>query len=373
MLRKKIPLTRPYVGNEELETIREVFQSGFLTKGETLKEFERKIEDYLNVRYAVSTSSCTTALHLALASLGIGKGDEVIVADFTFPSTANVVVYQGAKPVLCDIDQKTFNIIPEEIPKLITPKTKALMPVHLFGHSVDMDPIIEIAEENDLHVVWDTACGVGTLYKGKDVGAIGEVSCYSFHPRKILTAGEGGMLVTNDEEIAEKALALRNHGLVMQGGRGVFKYVGYNYRLTDICAAIGIVQLEKVTDLIADRRRVARLYDEMLSELEEISKPFVADYCTHTYQCYVSTVVEPRLSRDEIISKLRKEGIEAQIGTYCLHAQPCYEGIIEFSRENLLNAERAYETSLALPIYYGMTREDVDQVTYSLKKVIGSH
>lgn len=370
---KTIPLARPYVGNEELEKIQEVFKSGILTRGEVVKEFERKFKEHVKVRYAISTSSCTTAMHLALASLGIGNGDEVIVPDFTFPATANAVIYQRARPVLCDIDKKTFNLLPEKIPELITRKTKAIMPVHLFGHSVDMDPIIEIAEKNDLHTVWNAACALGTLYKGRDVGTIGEISCYSFHPRKILTTGEGGMLVTNHEELAEKALSLRNHGQMTHQGKTVFKYVGYNYRLTEMCAAIGIVQLERLPAFIADRQRVARIYDEMLSKLDAISKPFVADYSNHTYQSYVTTVNETRLNRDEVLSKLRKEGIEAQIGTHCLHVQPCYERIVDFSRNNLLNAERAYRTSLTLPMYYGMTDEDARQVMHSLRKVTEQH
>lgn len=211
-IKKEIPLAKPSLGKDELIAVEKVFRSGILTEGKVTKEFEKEFERYLSIKNAVATSSCTTALDLALLILDIKLGDEVIVPNFTFPATSNVVFHVGAKPILVDIDIKTYNISPEEIKKAITKKTKAIIPVHLFGQSANMKTITEIAEEHGLYVIEDAACAIGGIHHGRKVGSFGNIACFSFHPRKILATGEGGMLVTNDDELAEKARILKNHG-----------------------------------------------------------------------------------------------------------------------------------------------------------------
>ncbi|MFX1487447.1 MAG: DegT/DnrJ/EryC1/StrS family aminotransferase [Promethearchaeota archaeon] len=368
-MQRKIPLTRPSVGEEELRAIRGVLESGMLTQGTVTRQFETEFAKYINVENAVATSSGTTALDLALLTLGIGPGQEVLVPDFTFPATGNVVFHVGARPVLVDIDIKTYNVDPEKIEKAITERTKAIIPVHLFGQPAEMEAIMEVAERHSLYVIEDAACGIGATYHGKTVGTFGDVACFSFHPRKTLSTGEGGMFVTNNDEIAEKARALKDHGKKTVSGKGQFLYAGYNFRLSDILSAIGRVQLKKVDDLIKKRVELARRYSRILGEVEGISIPYESANVRHTYQTYCLMIKKERM-RDMLIERLGERDIETGIGTYALHVQPCYMKHKDLIRMDLTSSGKAYRNTLALPLYNYMKEEDQDYVCSNLESLL---
>jgi len=363
-----IRLTRPEIGEKEIREIGKVLKSGFLVQGKNVKKFEKEVSKYLNVKYAVAVSSGTAALHLSLIALGIKEGDEVILSDFTFPSTGNVVVLVGAKPILVDIDLSTYNIDPIKIEKKITSKTKAIIPVHEFGQSADMDPILKIAKQYKLYVIEDAACTLGAEYRGMKCGTMGDIGCFSFHPRKAITTGEGGMVVTNNEEIAEKVRALRNHGMVNRNGKYGFKYAGLNYRMTDFQGAMGWVQMKKIDEIIERRRELAKVYDSLLQNTRGLQTPFVAKNNKHIYQSYVILLNE-QVNRDGVIRKLRKKGIETTIGTYALHCQPFYQDNYSYKKGELENSYKAFKQSLCLPLSQSMQEKDVKKITNTLKEM----
>jgi len=369
--RVKIPLTKPYTGKEEIEKIKQVLGSGHLTQGPVVKEFEEQFSKYLGVKHAVATTSCTSALLLTLIALDIKAGDEVILPDFTFPATGNVICNVGAKPILLDVDRSTYNIDVNKIEKAITKKTSAIIGVHLFGHPADMSPLIEIAEKYGLHIIEDAACSLGALYKGKQTGTFGDVGCFSFHPRKILTTGEGGMLVTNNLEIAEKATMIRDHGRRIRDGKSQFIYFGYNFRMSDILAAIGLMQLRKLSDMINRRRKLAGIYNGMLTERDiGIAPPVEASWAKHVFQSYVTYVTDNYgIRRDVCIKKLRDRfGVETQIGTYALHLQPAFK---KYSRNavSLNRSRELYERTLTLPLYHELTLEKQRYVIDALEQL----
>ena len=372
-MKYEIPLVRPYFDSEELEEIKKVLDSGWVTQGPKVKEFEDKITDYLGVKHAIAVTNCTSALHLALISIGVKRGDEVLVADFTFPATGHAVLYCGAKPVFIDVDPKTYNIDPNLIEEKITEKTKAIIPVHTFGQPADMDPIMEIASDYGLRVIEDAACAHGAKYKGNFAGTIGDTGCFSFHARKGMTTGEGGMVVTDNKELAEEIRSLSVYGTVSAWDREKsdkfiipeFVKLGYNYKMSDISAAVGIVQLRKLEKMIERRRELARYWDENLQNLELIEPPYCSEDVRHVYQSYVA-LVDKRINRNKLIERLRKEGIQTQIGTYACHVQPVYK-----SEQKCPNSLDIFNRSLALPIYYKLKEEDIDIVVAHLKAALG--
>ena len=361
----KIKLVKLSIGEEEIEAVRKVFETGFLTGGPATSEFESEFAKYVGVRNAMSTSSGTTALDLALLALGIGEGDEVIVPDFTFPASGNVVFHVGAKPVLVDIDIKSFNVDPSKIEKAITDKTKAIMPVHLFGQSAEMKQIMEIAEKHGLLVVEDAACGIGATHYGKNVGTFGEAACFSFHPRKVLAVGEGGMLVTNDDELAERARMIKDHGRKKDLGMLGFVYPGYNFRLSEVSSALGLVQLKKLDKMIEKRVSAAKLYTDILRDVEGIETPYLPSYNNHTYQSYC-LLINKENRRDGLIAALAEKAVETQIGTYALHLQPYYKEQVGVNPFGLEISEQAFRNTLVLPMYSGLERETQEYVCSSL-------
>jgi dTDP-4-amino-4,6-dideoxygalactose transaminase len=357
-----IRLTIPEIGEAEIQAVTTVLRSGYLVQGEQVREFERLVAEYVGVRHAVAVSSGTAALHLALLALGVGPGDEVIVPDFTFPATASVVELVGAIPVLVDIDLATFNIDVTQILPAITRRTKAIMPVHLFGQPADMEPILHIAQEHGLFVIEDAACALGAEYRGCRCGAMGLVGCFSFHPRKAITTGEGGMVVTNDDSVAERVRQWRNHGIVTIDGHNHFGLAGFNYRMTDFQGALGVVQMGRLEGIIARRMELAELYHQALAGTTVVMRPVAMNGMRHIWQSYV-ILIEEGAERDGLLRTLRAQGIEATIGTYAVSAQPHYarpSGDFPTSR-------RAYEQSLCLPLHTQMSAADVETVAEGLR------
>jgi dTDP-4-amino-4,6-dideoxygalactose transaminase len=381
--KKIIPIAKPYFDEQEHLAVAEVLSSGWVVQGPKVREFEKMVENFQGCKHAIATTSATTALHIALCSVGIEKGDEVIVPAFTHPATANVVRYVGANPIFVDVKLPDFNIDPLKIEKKVTRRTKAIIPVHLFGLPADMDPIMDMTKSLKLKVVEDAACAQGTEYKGKRVGDIGDCGAFSFHPRKSITTGEGGMLTTNDEEIAARARILRSHGesisdeLRHRADEIVypdFVVLGFNYRMTDIQAAIGVKQMEKLPHILEERKRIALRYNELLSDLvkeEFLLLPPQRKGFKHSYQSYVVLFREKmKHTRDRLSNELQKKGIATRKGTYHVPGAKYYQQTFGFKKGDCPNSETADEKSLALPLYVGMENGDIDYVVNNLKDLI---
>lgn len=357
----KIPLLRPFFDSEELEEIQKVLESGWVSQGPKVKEFEKKVADYLGVKYAIAVVNCTSALHLSSLSLGIKQEDEILVADYTFPATGHSVLYCGAKPVFVDVDLRTYNINPELIEGKITERTKAIIPVHTFGQPAEMDRIKEISEKYNIKVIEDAACAFGAQYKGRYAGTIGDIGCFSFHARKGITTGEGGMVVTNNEDLAQRIRELSIFGMRKVGDVErtdefvipIFVNMGYNYKMSDIAAAIGVAQLKKLEKIIRRKIELAKYWDEKLQEIEDIEAPFVKENVKHIFQSYVA-LLNPNIKRNKIIQELMQKGVQTQIGTYASHIQPVYN-----SKEKCPNSLEVYNRSLALPMYYMLNEESI--------------
>jgi perosamine synthetase len=365
----EIPLARPYFSSEELQEIGKVLQSGWVSKGPESALFESKVAKYVGVRQGVAVVNCTAALHLALLSLGIKEGDEVIVSDFTFPATAHAVLYCGAKPVFVDALPETYNLDPSKIEDLVSPKTKALIPVHAFGQPAQMDEIMKIAEENGLPVVEDAACSLGATFHGKQTGSIGVLGCFSFHARKGISTGEGGMVVGSDDGLLEKVRYLSVFGMKAAWEREKtdeytvpeFHDVGYNYKLSDVLAALGVIQMTRLDQIIEAKRVLAHRYSEHLSKIDKVRAPVESKGCTHIYQSYVVTL-DRSINRNRLIMELKRKGVQAQIGTYSCHVQPVYA-----SKQKCPVSKMLMDHSLALPFYYPMTENEIDLVIDTLR------
>ena len=365
-----IPLVKPLFGNEEVNAVKRVLDSGWVAgQGPAGAEFEQKFKDKFGYPNAVAVNNCTAALHLSLLSLGIGPGDEVLVSDYTYPATAHAVKYCGAKPIFVDIHEDTYNMNVADAEEKITDHTKAIMPVHAFGQSADLDSVHDLARKRGLKVIEDAACAVGTKFKGQFVGKNSEFACFSFHARKGISTGEGGMLVTRSASLAEKARSLSCFGIQSafkrQSNEFVlpsFRELGYNYKLSDILSAIGVEQLIKLDGIISSKRKLAKAYREELEGANGITPPFEDPRGFHVYQSFVCLVGEG-VNRDKLIQKLRENGICAQIGTYACHLQPVYG-----SKQACPVSKDVFERALALPLYAEMTEEEV----HSVVKKIGA-
>jgi perosamine synthetase len=377
--RRVIHISQPQTGEEEWLALRDPVMSGWLTQGPKVAAFEEAFARRHKVRYGLATTSCTTALHLILVALGIGPGDEVIVPAFTWVSTANVVLHCGATPVFVDVDRSTFNMDVAQLSKKLNERTRAIIPVHLFGLCADMDPILEIA--HGIPVIEDAACASGSAYKGRAAGSIGRAAAFSFHPRKSITTGEGGMVTTNDRALAETIERMRNHGASLseeqrhQGSRPYvlpeFNLLGYNYRMTDLQAAVGLVQLSKLDRFLSERRSWARFYENALSGMNWLRLPTHPENCAHGWQAYVCTVDETKspLPRNQIMDLLQSKGVSTRPGTHAVHMLGFYREKFGFKADDFPGARDCDRYSVAIPLHNRMATEDYEYVVNTLKEL----
>lgn len=379
MEKRNIPIAIPSMGEEEWLAVKEPIEKGWLTQGPKVKQFEDLFAEMHNVKRALAVSNCTTALHLALLACGVGEGDEVIVPAFTWVATANAVLYCNAKPVFIDIDVNTFNIDIKQLKEKVTGKTKAVIPVHLFGLCADVDYIRKNFPK--LKIVEDGACAAGASLHGKPAGSLGDVGCFSFHPRKSVTCGEGGMLTTNDESIAAHLDMLRNHGgSISEEQRhhgpkpyllAAYDIVGYNYRMTDLQGAVGLVQLKKLEGFIEERNKWAQYYSQQLAGIPWLKTPVVPSGYKHGWQSYVTFVDEAKapMSRNEMMEVLQQKGISTRPGTHAVHMLGAYAKKYGFKPGDFPGAYAADQFSMAIPLHNKMVKEDYDYIIHALKSL----
>jgi perosamine synthetase len=373
--REMIPVARPCLGEEEERGVLDVLRSGWVTQGPRVAEFERRFAAYVGCEHAIAVSSCTTALQLALWAVGIKRGDEVICPSLSFVATANCIAYNGASARFADVDLDTYNLDPNEIEGLISPRTKAILAVHQIGLPADMTAIREIAVRRGLILIEDAACAIGSEYDGRLIGCpFGEIACFSFHPRKIMTTGEGGMITTNNAELALRMARLRQHAMsVSDVARHNSKHIaietydeiGFNYRMTDMQAAIGIAQLSRLDELLERRRYLAQRYTNALKQIPWLKPPYVPNDCRPNFQSYMvrlTGVAAPR--RDAIMQSLLEKKISTRRAIMAIHREIPYERARwddRLPRTNLLT-----DTGIILPLFHQMTDADQDYVLDSL-------
>ncbi len=360
---KSIPIAKPNIALEEINEVVKVLKSGELTHGRWVETFEKDFAKFVGSKFAVATSNGTTALHLALLSLGVGPGDEVITPSFTFIASTNAILYVGAKPVFVDIDPKTFNINPELIEDKITAKTKAILPVHLFGLSADMRKIMQTAKKHGLLVVEDAAQAHGAKIGDQIVGSFGNLAAFSFYPTKNMTTGEGGMITTNNGVLAQKVKILRNHGMEK---RYYHDELGFNFRMTNIQAAIGIHQLKKLNSFNRKRIENAQLLTKYLLEIPQIQVPYIPSGFTHVFHQYTILVKEGKAKREELIKYLQKKGIGSMIYyPIPIHKQKFMQK--EYQKKQLKNTEQIADCVLSLPINPLITRKDLEKIARAIR------
>ena len=402
----KYPVTKPYFTDEELSFISESLETGWVAQGPKVAEFEKQIAKHEGVAEGVATTSCTTALHLALVTQGLKEGMDAIVPAFTFVATENAIVMTGATPVMCDIDRRTFNIDIAKLREIIDTKYKkkegklinkktgnllwGIVPVHEFGLCCDIYEVNKVARDNDLLVVEDAACALGAKIGEVHQGAFGNTSCISFHPRKSITTGEGGMILTDDSTLAKRMRELRTHGSTVSAdardkGKGFllpeFNEAGFNYRMTDIQGAMGLSQVKKLDYIIDEKRKGAEVYNELIPEmLSEFVIPFVPEGFYHTYQSYVCMLDIERLGidsieeggnyRNSLLQKLEDIGIATRQGTHAVHMLGYYAKRFGYAPEDFINAYACDRLSITLPLYVGISRDDQKDIITSIRKTI---
>jgi perosamine synthetase len=374
-----IPITKPYFGPEEGHSAADVIESGWVTQGPKVAEFERVVADYCQTAEAVAVCNCTAALHLALVTLGVGAGDEVICPSMSFIATANSIRHAGAIPVFADVDPSTYNIDPDAAQAAITPRTKAILVVHQIGLPADIDRFLAIGARHGVKILEDAACAIGSRYKGSPIGGHSEMACFSFHPRKVITTGEGGLITTNNREHALRLRLLRHHGMSISdtvrhaSGQVLteeYVCVGYNNRMTDIQAAVGLVQMKRLDWIVGRRRELADGYTQALATHPWLSSPYVPDFAEPNFQSYAVRIKEGApIRRDELMQELLDRGIATRRGIMLSHREAPYLG----AAAELPCSERASNQSLLLPLFPQMEHDDQDLVIRALWECLPVH
>jgi len=374
-------ITEPSFDDSEIELLRQVLGSKWVTQGPMTEKFEALVAANQRAKHALACTSCTAALHVAAMALGLGAGDEVIVPAFTWVTSAHAAEYVGAKAVFADIDLATFNIDPARLAAAITPRTKAVVAVHLFGLAAPMDEIRTICAPRGIRIIEDAACAISTTYKGAPVGVLGDIGCFSFHPRKVVTTGEGGALTTNDDALAQTIRSLRNHGATGLPPASAephgpwtmanFDRLGFNLRLSDIQAAVGVAQMAKLDRLVADRRAAARRYLDMLHDINDLVLPKAGDVDGHTFQSFVIRIAEGgRARRNAVMAALASERIQTRPGTHAVHRLGYYREKYGLRPEMFPNAAAAEDTTITLPIVPFMRAQDQERVAAIIRRTL---
>lgn len=371
-----IPVCVPLLGGKELEYVSNCINTNWISsKGKYVEKFEKRFAEYCGCKYGISTTNGTTSLHVALVSIGVKETDEVIVPAFTMISSAFSIVYCRAKPVLVDADPETWNMDVDKIEEKISERTKAIMPVHIYGHPCDMDSIMKIAKKHDLYVVEDAAEAHGAECRGEKAGGIGDVGCFSFYANKIITCGEGGMLITNNAEIAKEARALKDLSF-SEGKKRVYLHseIGYNYRMTNLQAAIGLAQFERIEELVQMRRKNAQLYSKFLQNVEGLRLPIEKEWAKNVYWMY-SILIEPSfgMSRDELMLELEKKGVETRPFFVPMNRQPVFRKMRLFKGEKYPVAEALSAKGLYLPSSSGLKQEEIEYVSNCIINIKKEH
>lgn len=376
---KKIPYGHQWIDKSDINAVARVLRSDWITQGPAVEDFEKKTAKYCGAKYAAAVSSGTAALHAAYAAAGIKAGDEVITTPLTFAATASAAVYCGAKPVFADVKEDTLTIDCKEIEKKITKKTKAIVPVDFAGHPCDYDEIKKIAKKYNLLIIEDAAHSLGSEYRGIKIGSLADMTVLSFHPVKIITTGEGGMILTDRRDFYEKMKTFRQHGIVKMPQKGGWYYevenLGYNYRLTDIQCALGSSQLKKLDRFIKRRRQIASRYNETFKDIKEIAIPLEKDWATSAWHLYALRLNLERLNagRGKIFDEFQKQGIGVQVHYIPLNLQPFYQKTFGYKPGDFPVAENYYERAITLPLYPKMSDREVGQVIASTRKIINSY
>lgn len=364
----RIPLIKPHMTDELKKRVMDVLDSGYLTEGPVTREFEEAVRRFVGCGRVLAVTSCTTGLEMALRCLGVDPGDEVIVPDYTYPATAAAVNIVGATAVIVDVNPKTMNIDYDALEAAVTDRTRAVMPVSLFGNPLDYNRLAEIKHQHSLFVIEDSACSLGAEYKGARVGTHADIAVFSCHPRKFITTGEGGLVATNNTEWADWMLSYKHFGMGVADSRltASFERVGTNYKLSNVLAAIGLAQMSDVRDLLAERRGLADRYTALLDRAPGVTLPVTPESGVHSWQTYCVFVD----NRDAVMAAMREAGIEAQIGTYSLHMHPAFNANELVRIEGDMAGSRyAFEHALALPLFHGMTEDEQNDVAATLTRL----
>ena len=378
-----IPIARPDIDDDDIAEVTDTLRSGWLTYGPKSQQFEAEFATMTGAKHAIGVNSCTAGLHLSLLAAGIGPGDEVITSPLTFAATANVIVHTGATPVLADIRYDDLNIDPEQIERRITPRTKAIMPVHYAGNACAMDEILDIARRHNLYVLEDAATAAGSGYKGRQVGALGDLTSFSFYPVKNMTTGQGGMVTTNNSDLADRVSSLRNHGLDSNAWKRysadnsrpfyTMSEPGFNYGMFDLLAAVGLGQLKRLPEFNAKRAQLAARYTELFADVPQIETPVIGPDIQTNWHLYVVRLRDAGIPRDDFIAELRKHNIGTSVHYYPVHYHPYYRENFGFQQGDYPICESEFERIISLPLFPLMEEADVDRVVTAVKTVLNEH
>lgn len=370
---KQIPLAKQDITTEEVEAVRGVLASPYLTIGPRIKEFESIFANYIGVKHAVAVNSGTSGLHLAIKSFDIKDGDEVITAPFSFISSANAPLFERAKPVFVDIDKQTLCIDPAKIEEKITPRTRAILPVHIFGHVADMDPIMSIAKKHNLIVIEDACEALGSEYKGKKAGSFGDIAVFGFAPNKQITTAEGGMIVTNNDEVAKLCRSMRNYGKEEDTDLRSFTRIGYNYRLSELSAALGITQMKRVEKILTQRDEIASLYNEKLKSTDDVTIPYIEPGIKMSWFIYVIQLDPQKFSRedrDKVIAELGERGVNSRERFPPIHLEPLYVQMFGHKEGDFPITEKVAKTTISLPFHNNLTEKEINYICSLLQETL---